>query len=61
MLDALHASMRHWYSLVGAGSEGARTLERDGVLAALVPASPERSVINAVVYERPEALAEAYD
>ena len=22
MLDALHASMRHWYSLVGAGSEG---------------------------------------
>jgi len=60
MLDALHASMRHWYSLVGAGSEGARTFERDGVLAALVPASPERSVINAVVYEHPQALADAY-
>jgi N-acetylglutamate synthase-like GNAT family acetyltransferase len=61
MIDALHASMRHWYSLVGAGSDGASTLERDGVLAALVPASPERSVINAVVYEHPQALADAYD
>jgi N-acetylglutamate synthase-like GNAT family acetyltransferase len=61
VLDALHASMLHWYRLVGAGSEGAHTLERDGVVAALVPASAERSVVNAVVYERPEALAAAYD
>jgi N-acetylglutamate synthase-like GNAT family acetyltransferase len=61
MLNALHASMLHWYRLVGAGSEGANTLEREGVVAALVPASPERSVVNAVVYERPEALAAAYD
>jgi N-acetylglutamate synthase-like GNAT family acetyltransferase len=53
--------MLHWYRLVGAGSEGAHTLEREGVVAALVPASPERSVVNAVVYERPEALAAAYD
>ena len=61
MWDALHASMRHWYRLIGAGSEGARTLQRDGVLAALVPASSQRSVVNAVVYEHPEALAAAYD
>ena len=53
--------MQHWYRLVGAGSEGARIFERDGVVAALVPASSERSVVNAVVYERPEALAAAYD
>jgi N-acetylglutamate synthase-like GNAT family acetyltransferase len=59
--DALHASMRHWYRLVGAGSEGARTFERDGVVAALVPASPQRSVVNAVVYDRPDALVAAYD
>jgi N-acetylglutamate synthase-like GNAT family acetyltransferase len=59
--EALHASMRRWYRLVGAGSDGARTVERDGVIAALVPAAPERSVINAVVYESPEALAAAYD
>src|SRR5829696_5742187 len=61
MWDALHASMRHWYRLVGAGSAGARTFERDGVIAALVPAAPERSVINSVVYEHPAALAAAYD
>jgi N-acetylglutamate synthase-like GNAT family acetyltransferase len=61
MWEALHASMRHWYRLVGAGSDGARTVELDGVIAALVPAAPERSVINAVVYESPEALAAAYD
>jgi GNAT superfamily N-acetyltransferase len=53
--------MLHWYRLIGSGSEGASTLEREGVLAALVPASPERSVVNAVIYERPEALAAAYD
>src|SRR5829696_7425053 len=53
--------MRHWYRLIGAGSEGARTLERDGVVAAIVPASPQRSVVNAVVYEHPDALAAAYD
>jgi GNAT superfamily N-acetyltransferase len=61
MWDALHESMRHWYGLVGAGSEGARTFERDGVLAALVPASAERSAVNAVVYTDPRALAGAYD
>jgi GNAT superfamily N-acetyltransferase len=58
--DTLHASMRHWHRLVGAGSDGARTVERDGVVAALVPAAPKRSVINAVVYEHPDALADAY-
>jgi N-acetylglutamate synthase-like GNAT family acetyltransferase len=59
--EKLHASMLHWYRLLGAGSEGARTFERDGVVAALVPASAQRSVVNAVVYEHPDALAEAYD
>jgi N-acetylglutamate synthase-like GNAT family acetyltransferase len=59
--DILHASMAHWYRLIGAGSEGARTVERNGVVAALVPASLQRSVVNAVVYEHPDALAAAYD
>jgi ribosomal protein S18 acetylase RimI-like enzyme len=61
MWDALHTSMLHWYRLIGAGSEGARTLERDGLVAALVPASPQRSVVNAVVYQDARVLAEAYD
>ena len=61
MWETLHASMLHWYRLLGAGSEGARTFERDGVVAALVPASAQRSVVNAVAYEHADALAAAYD
>ena len=61
MWPTVYSSMLHWYRLIGAGSDGARALERDGVVAALVPASPERSVVNAVVYEHPDALAAAYD
>jgi N-acetylglutamate synthase-like GNAT family acetyltransferase len=53
--------MLHWYRLIGSGSEGARTLEREGLVAALVPAAPQRSVVNAVAYQHPEALAAAYD
>jgi GNAT superfamily N-acetyltransferase len=61
MLDRLHASMRHFCRLLGQASEGARVLERDGVVAAIVPACPERAVINSVFYEEPGPLAEAYD
>jgi ribosomal protein S18 acetylase RimI-like enzyme len=61
VLDRVLASMRHWTSLVGRGSDGARTIVRDGVVAAVVPAAPERSVVNSVTYEHPAALAAAYD
>ena len=61
MWDALHASMRHWHRIVGDSSEGGGSFERDGVVAALVPAAPQRSFINAVVYEHHEGLAAAYD
>ncbi len=61
MWAELHASMRHWYRLVGQGSDGARALERDGVVAAVVPVARGRSVINSVVYESADALAAAYD
>jgi N-acetylglutamate synthase-like GNAT family acetyltransferase len=53
--------MFHWYRLMGGASEGARALERDGVLAAVVPAAPERAVINAVLYRDLEGLDSAYD
>jgi GNAT superfamily N-acetyltransferase len=53
--------MRHWFRLVGRGSPGARVVERDGVVAAVVPAAPERSVVNSVLYESAGGLAAAYD
>ena len=60
MFDLVHASMRHFCRLVGRASEGARVLERNGIVAAVVPACAERAVINSVCYERSGALAEAY-
>jgi GNAT superfamily N-acetyltransferase len=53
--------MRHWFRLVGSGSPGARVVERDGVLAAVVPAARERAVVNSVLYESAAGLAAAYD
>jgi GNAT superfamily N-acetyltransferase len=53
--------MFHWYRLVGSASEGARVFARDGVVAAVVPAAPERAVVNAVVYHDAEGLETAYD
>ena len=50
-----------FYELCGRASEGARTLERDGLRAAIVPAAPERAVANGVVYRTAGALEEAYD
>jgi GNAT superfamily N-acetyltransferase len=61
VLDRLNASMRHFCRLLGQASDGARVLERDGVVAGIVPACPERAVINSVHYEEPGSLAEAYD
>jgi GNAT superfamily N-acetyltransferase len=49
--------MRHWLRIVSGG----RALERDGVLAALSPAAPERAVVNSVIYESADDLAAAYD
>src|SRR4249920_1437272 len=40
---------------------GGGLLDIDGVCACVSPATPERSVFNSVLYERPEALAAALD
>jgi ribosomal protein S18 acetylase RimI-like enzyme len=61
VLERVFESMFHWYRLVGGASDDARALERDGVLAAVVPAAPERAVVNAVLYCNAEGLEAAYD
>jgi hypothetical protein len=61
MIDRVLGSMFHWYRLVGGASEGARVFERDGVLAAIVPAAPERAVVNAALYRDAGALGAAYE
>jgi GNAT superfamily N-acetyltransferase len=52
--------MFHWYRLVGTASDGARVLEPDGVVAAVVPAAPERAVVNAVLFRSASQLEAAY-
>ena len=52
-------SMRACFRVIGHSSEGAHVLEMDSVLASVVPAVPERSLPNSVVYESQEALIAA--
>ena len=61
MIERVFDGLFHFYRLCGAASDGARTIERDGVIAAVVPAAPERAVANGAVYRSPGALEAAYD
>ena len=45
--------------LLARGSASSTLFERDGVLGAIVPACPDRSVINSVTYRDPASLAAA--
>jgi GNAT superfamily N-acetyltransferase len=55
-------SQREMYRAMGSASPGARVVEAEGgVLAAVVPVRPDRSVVNAAVYEDGAALVAARD
>jgi GNAT superfamily N-acetyltransferase len=58
-LDRVRASMVRTWGLIARNSEGGRAIERDGVFAAVVPATPKRSVSNSVLYSDAGALAAA--
>jgi GNAT superfamily N-acetyltransferase len=60
-LARMHRSMEAAWRAVAAGSEGGHLVEAEGVLAAVIPALPGRSVFNSVLYERAENLAAARD
>jgi GNAT superfamily N-acetyltransferase len=54
------AAQRAFYRLLDGASPGARFVERgDGLAYAVTPARPERSLVNAVLYEDGEVLAAA--
>jgi GNAT superfamily N-acetyltransferase len=57
MLDSMKAA----WSGLGVSSPGGRTIERDGLIASVVPAVPERSVMNSVIYDDPAALQGSLD
>ena len=57
--ERMLASMRVFFRSTPETSDGGRSLVLDGVVAAVTPAVPERSLPNSVVYESEEALEAA--
>lgn len=60
--------MEAWIRALAAIADRGQLLERDGVLAAIVPAAPERSIVNSALHRDADgleralpALTEAYD
>jgi GNAT superfamily N-acetyltransferase len=60
-LAAMRANMRAFYRILGERSPGGAALERAGVLAGIVPSSPQLSIANAVVYDAAGALEASHD
>jgi GNAT superfamily N-acetyltransferase len=59
-LELVRSSMPPFWRLL-AESTGGRAWERDGVFAAIVPGSPQRSFFNSVLYEDPDSMVHAID
>ncbi|MEX1142029.1 MAG: GNAT family N-acetyltransferase [Thermoleophilaceae bacterium] len=57
----LIASLAQWSRNIDGASAGMRTIERDGAIATVAPAAPERAVVNDVVYWDAAGLESAYD
>jgi GNAT superfamily N-acetyltransferase len=55
------SSLRASWTLAERGAPANRLLRFDGVIGMVAPSAPKRSVVNCVVYERPEALLAALD
>ena len=57
--ERMFKSMRACFRAVARSSDGAHVLELEGVLASVVPAVPERSLPNSVLYESQQSLVAA--
>ncbi|MEA2424734.1 MAG: hypothetical protein QOH13_1144 [Thermoleophilaceae bacterium] len=58
-VDRMLATMRSAFGAMG--RRGGRWIDRDGVGAVVMPSVPDRSVVNAVIYERGADVEAAYD
>jgi GNAT superfamily N-acetyltransferase len=61
LLERMRANQVRFYRAMSNASPGARAIELDGLLAAVIPAAPDRSVFNSVLYESGEALVANLD
>lgn len=55
------ANMRGFFASMAQDASDGHVLELEGVLAAVVPSCPERSIVNCVIYPDPGALEAARD
>ena len=60
LLGPMLENMRAFYRLLGGNSPGGSLVQNPGLAAAIVPACPNQSVVNAVVYEDAEVLRAAH-
>jgi GNAT superfamily N-acetyltransferase len=58
-IELQRRSLAAFVRLLAAGSDDATLFEREGVLGAIVPACPERSVVNSVTYRDARSLEAA--
>lgn len=61
LYERMLASMEVFFGFVGDHGPGGRTWRRDGVMAAICPAFPHRSVFNSVVYRATDSLVGSLD
>lgn len=59
LFDRQYASLREFCRMLGQASPGARVVEVEDVIAAVVPATPERAVPNSVAYGSAAGLGRA--
>lgn len=60
-MEVVYDSLEHGFRLIACASPDARLFERPGVQAAVLAATPERSVLNSATYRHASELGEAYD
>jgi GNAT superfamily N-acetyltransferase len=60
-LDRHRGALMSFISLVGSGAESSQVLEPSGVTASIVPAIPDRSIVNSVAYRDTASLDAALD
>jgi predicted N-acetyltransferase YhbS len=61
VIERVLRGLHHFCRVCGSASDGARVIEHDGVIAAIVPAAPERAVVNSTVCQSADTLRDAYD
>jgi len=60
-IELQHRALGEFIRLLGRSSEGAQVIEREGVIASVVPQVPDRSVLNSVTYRDGRTLAAVLD